>query len=215
MLLLPNDIIEVGVDEVGRGTLFGPVVAAAVILAPISDANSGEYEKIMDSKKISEKKREKIATFIHKEALAVGIGMASAAEIDEINILQATYLAMHRALDNIANTAYTNTAYTNTADTNIVYDLIRVDGNKFKPYKDKKYECVVQGDAKYLSIAAASIVAKVYRDNFILENVATNSNLKIYDLQNNKGYGTAKHLAALKTHGPVEGHRFSFKPISQ
>ena len=210
MLLLPNDIIEVGVDEVGRGTLFGPVVAAAVILAPISDANSGEYEKIMDSKKISEKKREKIATFIHKEALAVGIGMASAAEIDEINILQATYLAMHRALDNIANTAYTN-----TADTNIVYDLIRVDGNKFKPYKDKKYECVVQGDAKYLSIAAASIVAKVYRDNFILENVATNSNLKIYDLQNNKGYGTAKHLAALKTHGPVEGHRFSFKPISQ
>uniref|UniRef100_A0A6C0KWF9 Ribonuclease HII n=1 Tax=viral metagenome TaxID=1070528 RepID=A0A6C0KWF9_9ZZZZ len=206
MLLLPNDIIEIGVDEVGRGTLFGPVVAAAVILAPISDANSGEYEKIMDSKKISEKKREKIATFIHKEALAVGIGMASAAEIDEINILQATYLAMHRALDNIA---------ANTANTNIVYDLIRVDGNKFKPYKDKKYECVVQGDAKYLSIAAASIVAKVYRDNFILENVATNSNLKIYDLQNNKGYGTAKHLAALKTHGPVEGHRFSFKPISQ
>ena len=196
MLLLPEDVIETGVDEVGRGVLYGPVVAAAVILP---HTYHSEYENIMDSKKLSEKKREKVATFIKEHALAYGIGVASAEEIDEINILNATYVAMHRAIDQIT----------------IPYDLLRIDGNRFKPYKDKKHECVVSGDAKYLSIAAASIVAKVYRDNLILENVATNPELKKYDLEKNKGYGTAKHLEALKIYGPVEGHRMSFRPIKK
>lgn len=196
MLLLPEDVIEVGCDEVGRGVLYGPVVAAAVILP---HTYHSEYEDIMDSKKLSEKKREKVATFIKQTAISYGIGVANHTEIDEINILNATYLAMHRALDSI----------------NSDYDLIRVDGNRFKPYKDKKYECVVSGDAKYLSIAAASIIAKVYRDNLILENVATNPELEKYDLAKNKGYGTAKHLEALKVYGPVEGHRMTFRPIKK
>lgn len=195
MLLLPQDVIEVGVDEVSKGCLYGPVVAAAVILPHTYHA---EYENIMDSKKLSEKKREKIATFIKQTAISYGIGFATHKEIDEINILNATYLAMHRALDAISSD----------------YDLIRVDGNGFKPYKDKKYECVVSGDAKYLSIAAASIIAKVYKDKWILENVATNPELEKYDLAKNKGYGTAKHLEALKLYGPVEGHRMTFRPIS-
>jgi len=195
MLNLPQDIIEVGVDEVGRGTLYGPVVAAAVILP---HEYHEEYENIIDSKKLSEIKREKVATFIKEKALAVGIGVASAEEIDDVNILQATYIAMHRALDQIV----------------IPYDLIRVDGNRFKPYKDKKYTCEVKGDATYLSIAAASIVAKVHRDGLIIADVATHPELEKYDLSNNKGYGTAKHVAALTKYGPfIGGHRLTFRPI--
>lgn len=195
MLLLPENVIEVGVDEAGRGVLYGSVVAAAVILP---HTYHPEYENIKDSKKLSEKKREKVATFIKEHAIAYSICEATAQEIDEINILNATYLAMHRALENI------------TCD----YDLIRVDGNRFKSFKDKKHECVVGGDGKYLSIAAASILAKVHRDHLILENVATNPELEKYDLKKNKGYGTPKHIEALKIYGAVEGHRMTFRPIA-
>ena len=177
--------IIAGVDEAGRGPLAGPVVAAAVII-PDYFVELGE---INDSKKLTEKKREKLYDII-KEKCRVGIGVADEKEIDEINILNATFLAMRRALEQVDN-----------------YDIVLVDGNhKIRKYLGKQEE-IIKGDGRSLSIAAASIVAKVYRDNIMKE-----FSLKYpdYRFEKHKGYGTKLHRELLHTYGACEIHRKTF-----
>jgi len=205
----PTDY-EIGVDEVGRGCFFGPVVAAAVVL-PL-ELPEEEWKMIRDSKKLSEKKRDHLARFIKEHALYYGIAEASVEEIDTINILKASLKAMHRAI----HMAYKEHQQTS----NPCFKHIYVDGNHFIPYlppgEDTEYipyTCIEQGDNKRLSIAAASILAKTYRDDLIKDMCDKNPILKEYDLHNNKGYGTKKHMEALKTKGPIEGHRMTYKPV--
>ena len=174
-----------GIDEAGRGPLIGPVYAAAVIL-PIDV----DIEGINDSKKLTEKKRELLFDIICEKAIAYGIGFATAKEIDEINILQATYLAMSRAYDNLG----------------IVADWVLVDGNRMPPLPTKG-ETIVKGDAKSASIAAASILAKVSRDRVLNE---LDIQYPEYGFIKNKGYGTKVHYAAIKEHGILDEHRLSF-----
>ncbi|MCQ2506517.1 MAG: ribonuclease HII [Lachnospiraceae bacterium] len=176
-----------GIDEVGRGPFFGPVVACAVILP--------KDERILylnDSKKLSEKKREELYSVIMEKALAVGIGVVSEKVIDEINILQATYEAMRNAVASLSIKPLVT-----LNDAVIIPDL----GEDIKQVK------IIKGDAKSASIAAASIVAKVTRDHMISE---MSLQYPEYDLANNKGYGTKKHIEALKKYGPTEHHRMSF-----
>ncbi len=180
----------VGTDEVGRGPLFGPVVAACVIL-PKDYVN----EEINDSKQLTPKKRERLADVIKRDALAYSIAVVDAPTIDEINILEASRLAMHNALKEI----------------NHPYDLILSDAVKL----DEEVENIpiIKGDAKCLCIAAASIIAKVYRDNLMLEY---DKEYPEYDLKHNKGYPSKKHLEALSKCGPVPGlHRYSYAPIKK
>jgi ribonuclease HII len=187
-----QDIIEVGLDETGRGPAFGRVYAAAVIWPP--DLTS---ELIRDSKTIKSVKSMKNAyDFIKTNAIAVTVAYASEQEIDTLNILQADMLAMHRALDALR----------------IEFDEIIVDGNYFKPYKSFKYTTIVKGDAKYYSIAAASIVAKYERDLYISHLCDVYPDLdEKYDLLKNKGYPTPAHLAGITTHGISPYHRKTFK----
>lgn len=174
-----------GIDEVGRGQLAGPVVAAAVILPP----DCGILY-INDSKKLSEKKREELYPLIMEQALAVGIGQASPERIDEINILQATYEAMREAIHKLS----------------IRPDILLNDAVEI-PEVDIVQVPIIKGDAKSISIAAASIVAKVTRDRMMIEYDAA---MPEYGFASNKGYGTAAHIAALKANGPTEIHRKSF-----
>ena len=177
--------IIAGVDEAGRGPLAGPVVAAAVII-PDYFVELGE---INDSKKLTEKKREKLYDII-KEKCRVGIGIANEKEIDEINILNATFLAMRRALEQVDN-----------------YDIVLVDGNhKIRKYLGKQEE-IIKGDGRSLSIAAASIVAKVYRDNIMKELALKYPD---YRFEKHKGYGTKLHRELLHTYGACEIHRKTF-----
>ncbi|KAG5179273.1 ribonuclease HII [Tribonema minus] len=185
--------MQVGVDEVGRGCLLGFVAAAAVIL-PSTYPDEG-WMGIKDSKKLSAKKREQMATYIKNNALAYGIGTASVQEIDEHNILQAVMLAMHRALDQVA----------------IPFESIAVDGTYFNPYRDVPHECIVKGDSTILSIAAASIIAKEFRDNAMRELVHELPDLAVYDICNNMGYGTPAHIEGIRRHGITDHHRKSFK----
>ena len=184
-----NQYIEAGVDEVGRGCLAGPVVAAAVILPP-------DYtnELLMDSKKLNKKTREKLRKTIEEEAISWAIAEASHTEIDEINILNASFLAMHRAIEQLEPEP----------------ELLLIDGNRFNPYKFIAYECIVKGDNKFLSIAAASVLAKTYRDD-LMEKLAIDH--PEYDWENNVGYPTKKHRAAIEQHGATPWHRMSFKLI--
>lgn len=177
-----------GVDEVGRGPLVGDVVTAAVILDP-----SRPIDGLNDSKKLSAKKREQLAPLIRERALAWAIGRASPIEIDSLNILHATLLAMHRAVDALA----------------IKPDWVRVDGNRLPvwPYAG---EAIVKGDALYAEIAAASILAKVERDNDML---LLDQQYPAYGFSQHKGYPTAAHLKALEQHGPIDAYRKSFKPV--
>lgn len=187
-LFFKNDTdVCVGIDEAGRGCMIGPVFAAAVIWDPEKDAS-----KIKDSKKISRKNRNILKKYIEDNAIAYGIGMATNKEIDDMNILNATYLAMHRALDMIKD---------------VTYDRILVDGQSFKPYKCNVHDCIIGGDNLYVCIAAASILAKEYHDEWILTNYK--DDIK-YDLNNNRGYGTKKHLQGIKEHGLIEHHRKTF-----
>ena len=179
--------LEAGVDEVGRGCLAGPVVAAAVIL----DVNN-PIAGLNDSKKLSEKKRELLAEEIKEKALCYCVAEASASEIDAINILQATFMAMHRAIEGLK----------------MKPKHLAIDGNKFKPYKKVPYTTVIKGDGKVQNIAAASILAKVYRDN-LMKQLA--DQYPVYDWENNKGYGTVKHRKAIVAVGPTSWHRESFK----
>ena len=178
--------VEAGCDEAGRGCLAGSVFAAAVILPP-----DYENELLNDSKQLSEKKRYLLRSMIEKDALAWAIGVVTAEEIDKINILNASILAMHRALDALS----------------VCPEAIIVDGNRFKPYHDVSHTTIVKGDGKYLSIAAASILAKTYRDDYMK---AIAEEFPQYDWQSNKGYPTKKHRAAIKEYGISPYHRKSF-----
>ena len=182
-----SDKIEVGCDEAGRGCLAGPVVAAAVLL-PSNFKNS----LLNDSKQLSKKNRESLEIIIKKEAISFGIGIVSPQEIDEINILNASFLAMHRAIEKI----------------NEKYELLLIDGNRFNKYKNTEHKCIIKGDAKYLSIAAASVLAKTARDKIMKE---LSEELPEYSWETNQGYPTKKHRKAIKKFGANIHHRKSFR----
>ena len=186
-----SDLIEAGCDEAGRGCLAGPVVAGAVILKPGFD-----MPELDDSKKLTEKKRYQLRELILKEALAYGIGIVTAPEIDEINILNASFLAMHRAIDQLK----------------VRPEFLLIDGNRFKKYQDLKHVCVVGGDAKYQSIAAASILAKTTRDRMMEEY---DLRFPQYHWKKNKGYPTPEHKQAIAEYGITELHRKSFNMAIQ
>ena len=179
-------LIEAGCDEAGRGCLAGSVYAAAVIL-PVGYRN----EQLNDSKKLTDHQRKALRTIIENDAVAWAVGIVTAEEIDEINILNASILAMHRALDQLK----------------VRPEAVIVDGNRFKPYKQLPYTTIVKGDGKYLSIAAASILAKTYRDDY-MDQLA--EEYPQYDWQNNKGYPTKKHRTAIKEYGITPYHRKSY-----
>ncbi len=185
--VLSNWEYEVGCDEAGRGCLSGPVVAAAVILG-----NDFDNEMINDSKKLTEKKRNSLRNFIEENARFWAVGIVWPNEIDEINILNASFLAMHRAIDQL----------------DCPKEMIVVDGNRFNPYKDVPHECIVKGDSKYMNIAAASILAKTYRDEY-MEKI--HEEYPMYDWKKNKGYPTKDHRAAIKEFGATKYHRMTFK----
>ena len=182
-----KNLIEAGCDEVGRGCIAGPVVAAAVILPTEYFNNS-----IIDSKKLSPKKREKLGKEIIGNAIAWSVSEVSNNTIDKINILNASILAMHRALDKLK----------------VRPEFIIVDGNKFKPYKNVKHECIIKGDNKFQNIAAASILAKNYRDD-LMKNLS--QKFDKYSWESNFGYPTKKHRDSIIKHGVTEYHRKSFK----
>lgn len=188
-MLLPfleSGRIEAGCDEAGRGCLAGPVFAAAVIL-PQDFSN----DLLNDSKQLTEKQRYMLRPIIEKEALAWAVGVVSAEEIDRINILAASFLAMHRAVD----------------DLKIRPEHLLIDGNRFKPYRNVPFTTIVKGDGKMASIAAASILAKTYRDDF-MNKIAVE--YPQYDWLSNKGYPTVKHRNAIKEYGITPYHRKSF-----
>ncbi|NOU61105.1 ribonuclease HII [Marinifilum caeruleilacunae] len=178
--------IEAGCDEAGRGCLAGPVFAAAVIL-PVDFRN----EMLNDSKKLSEKKRYQLRECIENAAIAWAVGIVNHEEIDQINILNASFLAMHRAVDQLKTKP----------------EHLLIDGNRFNPYKDIKHSCVIKGDGKYAAIAAASILAKTYRDDFMMKIHEQYPN---YAWNSNKGYPTKKHRLAIREHGISPYHRKSF-----
>ncbi|MDE6577031.1 MAG: ribonuclease HII [Muribaculaceae bacterium] len=189
-MLLPYlrpDIPEAGCDEAGRGCLCGPVCCAAVILPPDFDC-----PELNDSKKLSEKKRNALRPIIENKALAWAVVMVSPQEIDEINILNASILGMQRALDKLS----------------VRPQHILVDGNRFKPYGDIPYTTVVKGDATYMSIAAASILAKTHRDE-LMDKLA--SEYPGYDWEGNKGYPTKAHREAIEKLGVTPHHRLTFR----
>lgn len=180
-------VLEAGCDEAGRGCLAGPVVAAAVILP--DDFN---HPLLNDSKKLSEKQREEAAVIIKEKAISYAVGQVEVEEIDQINILNASIRAMHKALDQL----------------NKMPAHILIDGNRFKPYKDIKYLCIVKGDGKYTSIAAASILAKTSRDHYMK---ALHEKFPVYCWNQNKGYPTKVHREAIGENGITPHHRRSFK----
>ncbi len=189
-MLLPffqEDLLEAGCDEAGRGCLAGPVFAAAVILP-----KDFHHPLLHDSKQLNELQRKQLRTEIETQALAFSVAEVGHEEIDRINILQASFLAMHRALDSLKTRP----------------ELILVDGNRFKQYQDLPHQCIVKGDGKYFSIAAASILAKTYRDDF-MEQIA--AEFPQYDWASNKGYPTQKHREAVLAHGFSPYHRRTFK----
>lgn len=179
--------IEAGCDEAGRGCLAGPVVAAAVIF-PLNY----KHRMLNDSKQLTAEARLGLRAEIQRDAIAWAVAEASQAEIDEINILKASFLAMHRALDKLSK----------------LPELILVDGNRFQKYHDIPHHCIIKGDGKYLSIAAASVLAKTYRDEYMEAMALQHPG---YFWETNKGYPTAQHREALRALGPTPLHRKSFQ----
>lgn len=179
--------LEAGVDEAGRGCYAGPVFAAAVIL-PVDFADI----RLNDSKQVKEADREALRVRIEAEALAWGVAMVEEMEIDRINILQASFLAMHKALDKL----------------NLRPDALLIDGNRFKAYGQIPYHCLIQGDGRFQSIAAASILAKTHRDAHMK---SLHEAYPMYGWDQNKGYGTALHRRAIEAHGLCPHHRKSFR----
>lgn len=188
---LNKGIIEAGCDEAGRGCLAGPVFAAAVILP-----ETFENELLNDSKQLSEKKRYLLRPIIEKEALAWGIGIVTEKEIDKINILNASFLAMHRAIEQLK----------------IVPEHLLIDGNRFNKYKDIPHTTIIKGDGKMLSIAAASILAKTYRDDFMMK---IHKEFPQYGWDKNKGYPSKAHREAIKEYGTTQYHRLSFRLLAE
>ncbi len=190
-LKIHQHLLECGTDEAGRGCLAGPVTAAAVILP-----DDFSHPWLTDSKQLSEKKRKELRPIIEAQAVCFGVSHVMMEEIDQLNILNASILAMHRAIEQLTKQP----------------EFIAIDGNRFKPYQKTPYECVIKGDGKYLHIAAASILAKTYRDDF-MENL--HEEFPKYHWNNNKGYPTAEHRNAIQKHGPTPYHRKSFKLLPE
>lgn len=186
-----QNCIEAGCDEAGRGCLAGPVFAAAVIFPP-----DYHHQELSDSKKLSERARHKLRPIIEQEALSWSVGIVDNTTIDSINILQASFLAMHRALDTLTLTP----------------EHIIVDGNRFNPYKTIPHTCIVKGDGLYLSIAAASILAKTYRDDYMKK---IHQEFPIYNWASNKGYPTQHHRETILEKGYSPYHRLSFAVSKQ
>ncbi len=182
---------EIGTDEAGRGCLAGPVTAAAVIL-PKNFKNS----ILNDSKKLSEKNRDFLKPIIETTSVSFGVFHIEPTKIDEINILNASILAMHKSIDLLT----TNTTY------------IIVDGNKFKNYKDYTHQCIIKGDSKYMSIAAASVLAKTYRDEYMNK---IHLEFPMYNWKKNKGYPTKEHREAIRKYGITKYHRKSFRQLPE
>lgn len=178
---------EVGTDEAGRGCLAGPVTAAVVLLP-----KKFKNEVLNDSKLLSEHKRQLLRPIIEFEAISFGVAHVYPEEIDSINILNASFLAMHRSMDKLST----------------IPKFIIVDGNRFNPYKEIAHECIVKGDSKYMSIAAASILAKTYRDEYMEK---LHEEFPMYNWKKNKGYPTKEHREAIKTYGTTKYHRKSFR----
>ena len=193
-MLLPymnSGVVEAGCDEAGRGCLAGAVYAAAVVLPP-----DFRNELLNDSKKLTEKQRYALRPLIEEEALAWAVGIVTPQEIDRINILNAPVLAMHRAIEQLRVTP----------------QHLLIDGNRFKPYPGIAHTCVVKGDGKYEAIAAASILAKTYRDDYMNE---LHEKYPMYDWKSNKGYPTKAHRAAIAQYGPSPCHRLSFQLLER
>ncbi|MEM9298658.1 MAG: ribonuclease HII [Bacteroidota bacterium] len=186
-----KDKIEAGCDEVGRGCLAGPVVAAAVILP-----RKYRHKHLNDSKQLSKKKRDSLRSDIENDALHWAIGVVDNKEIDKINILNASYLAMQHAIDQLSQRP----------------ELLLIDGNRYKPHNEIPFECIVKGDGKFLSIAAASILAKTYRDEY-MEKIG--SEYPEYGWHTNAGYSTSVHREAIKLMGTTPYHRISFRLLPE
>ena len=182
--------IEAGCDEAGRGCLAGPVFAAAVILAP-----GYQNADLNDSKRLSARSREILRLVVERDALAFGVGLVDEKEIDQINILNASFLAMHRALAQLMTRP----------------EHLIIDGNRFKPYLNIPHSCIVKGDGKYASIAAASILAKTYRDEFMS---GLHQEYPVYGWERNMGYPTRAHRKAVLEYGPSPYHRRSFRLLN-
>lgn len=193
-MLLPymnSGVVEAGCDEAGRGCLAGAVYAAAVVLPP-----DFRNDLLNDSKQLSEKQRYALRPLIEQEAVAWAVGIVTPEEIDRINILNASFLAMHRAIEQLAVTP----------------QHLLIDGNRFKPYPHIPHTCVVKGDGKFEAIAAASILAKTYRDDYMNE---LHEKYPMYGWKSNKGYPTKAHRAAIAQYGPSPYHRLSFQLLER
>ncbi len=192
--LLPcynENIVEAGCDEAGRGCLAGPVFAAAVILPP-----DFKNELLNDSKKLTEKQRYQLRPVIEKESLAWAVAFVTNTEIDEINILNASFVAMNKAVQQLKT----------------IPEHLLIDGNRFRPQTKIPFTCMVKGDGRFYSIAAASVLAKTYRDDFMLK---AHEEFPNYDWHKNKGYPTKKHRAAIKEFGTTKYHRMSFRLLDE
>lgn len=188
-MLLPffhNKFYEAGLDEAGRGCFAGPVFAAAVILP-----KDFYHPSLNDSKLLTREEREALRPVIEKESIAFAVASVDNDEIDRINILQASFKAMHLALNKLQS----------------MPEILLIDGNRFKPYKKMPHHCIIKGDGIYASIAAASVLAKTYRDDYMIR---LHKRYKMYAWQNNKGYGTPEHRTAIEQHGLCKYHRRSF-----
>lgn len=190
-LKLHSDVIECGTDEAGRGCLAGPVTAAAVILP-----DHFKNDILNDSKKLSEPKRRLLKPLIEDEAITFGVAHIFMEEIDTINILNASILGMHHSIDKL----------------DPVPEHIAVDGNRFKPYHNIPHSCVIKGDGKLMNIAAASVLAKTYRDEF-MEKI--HEEYPMYNWKKNKGYPTQEHREAIRTYGITKYHRKSFRLLPE
>ncbi len=186
-LFLKAGRVEAGCDEAGRGCLAGPVYAAAVILPP-----NFQCDLLNDSKKLSEKQRYQLRPIIEEQALAFAVGVVSNQEVDEINVLKASFLAMHRAVEQLK----------------LKPEHLLIDGNRFQPFPGVAHDCIIKGDGKLLPIAAASILAKTYRDDYMNQ---IDQDFPYYQWRKNKGYPTKAHRSAIQEHGPSKHHRMSFR----
>ncbi len=190
-LFLKAGRVEAGCDEAGRGCLAGPVYAAAVILPP-----NFQCDLLNDSKKLSEKQRYQLRPIIEEQALAFAVGVVSNQEVDEINVLKASFLAMHRAVEQLK----------------LKPEHLLIDGNRFQPFPGVAHDCIIKGDGKLLPIAAASILAKTYRDDYMNQ---IDQDFPYYQWRKNKGYPTKAHRSAIQEHGPSKHHRMSFRLLDK